>query len=107
MMPIQGAVDNGNWENSLKRSSYCKADLKFLHDFGDFAKEENWILAFNNPFLLSEQKIMKMPNNIQLEIIQFKTKSIFGIQKAEVLHSLITKITANENAPNDILQTFR
>jgi len=50
---------------------------------------------------------MKKTNNIQLEIIQFETKSIFGIRKAEVLNRLITKITANENDTNGILQTFR
>jgi len=31
----------------------------------------------------------------------------FGTRKAEVLNSLIMKITANENDTNDILQTFR
>jgi len=31
----------------------------------------------------------------------------FSTRKAEVLNSLIMKITANENDINDILQTFR
>jgi len=31
----------------------------------------------------------------------------FGTRKAEVLYSLIMKITASENDTNDILQTFR
>jgi len=33
--------------------------------------------------------------------------NVFGTRKAEVLNSLIMKITANENDTNDILQTFR
>jgi len=33
--------------------------------------------------------------------------SNFGTRNAEVLSSLIMKITANENDTNDILQTFR
>jgi len=43
--------------------------IKLLHNsfenrFCDFAKEENCILAFINPFSLSERKIMKMPSNV-------------------------------------------
>jgi len=34
-------------------------------------------------------------------------KLFLGTRKAEVLKSLIMKITANENDINDILQTFR
>ena len=35
-----------------------------------------------------------------------KEALILGTRKAEVLNSLIMKITANENDTNDILQTF-
>jgi len=55
MEQIASAVDNGNWENALKRSSYYKTHLKLLEGFCDFAEEEDWILALINPFLLIEQ----------------------------------------------------
>jgi len=32
----EGAVDNGNWENALKRSSYCKTFLIFLKKKTEF-----------------------------------------------------------------------
>jgi len=53
MEQIKSAVDNWIWENALKRSSYCKTHLKLLQDFCDFV-EGDWILAFLNPFSLSE-----------------------------------------------------
>jgi len=57
-------AEDGNWENALKRSNYCKIHLNVLQDFCDFANKEDWILAFINPFLLSEQKIMKMLSSV-------------------------------------------
>jgi len=54
--------DNGNMRK-------CILKIKLLRDsfencFCDFAKEEDCILTFVNPFSLSESKTMKMPNNI-------------------------------------------
>ena len=49
--------------------------MSFESHFHDFAKEEDSILAFINPFSLSEQNILKMPNNIQMELIDLKTNS--------------------------------
>jgi len=45
-----------------------------MQDFFDIA-EEDWIFAFVNPFLLSEQQNMKMPMTHKGEIIHFKTNS--------------------------------
>jgi len=41
----------------------------------DFA-EEDCILAFINPFSLSEEKIMKTPSNIQTDLIDLNTYSL-------------------------------
>jgi len=50
--------------------------IKLLQDlfksrFCDFA-EEDCIFAFINPFSLIEQTIIKMPSNIQMELIDWK-----------------------------------
>ncbi|XP_076330028.1 general transcription factor II-I repeat domain-containing protein 2-like [Tachypleus tridentatus] len=44
--------------------------------FSDFAKEEDCMLAFINPFSLTEQNILKMPSNIQMELIDLKANSV-------------------------------
>jgi len=59
----------------------CTKIVKLLQDsfennFCDFSKEKDSIFAFISSFLVSNQKIMKMPNNIQMELIDMKTKSI-------------------------------
>lgn len=74
----------------LKEQSECAPDndnltkytekIKLLQEsfesrFHDFAKEECCILAFTNPFSLSEQNIMKLPSKIQMELIDLKTNS--------------------------------
>lgn len=66
------AEDNGNF------TKYIETKIRLLQEsfgsrFSDFAKEEDCILAFINPFLLSEQTILKMPSNIQMEFIDLKT----------------------------------
>lgn len=50
--------------------------------FHDFAKEENCMLAFINPFSLtiSEQNVMQMPSNIQMELIDLKTNSLLKMK---------------------------
>ncbi len=45
----------------------------FESRFSDLAKEEKSTLAFINPFSFSEQNILKMPSNIQMEPIDLKT----------------------------------
>jgi len=45
----------------------------FENRFCDFAKEVDCIFAFTNPFSVSEQKIMKMPSNVLMELLDFKT----------------------------------
>lgn len=52
--------------------------------FSNFAKEEDCILAFINPFSLSAQTILKMPSNIQMELIDLKTNSILKIKFDEL-----------------------
>jgi len=47
----------------------CTLKIKLLQDslenrFCDFAKEEDCILAFMNPFSLRGRKIMNVPSNI-------------------------------------------
>jgi len=42
----------------------------------ELAKVDDCIWAFINPFLHSEEKPMKMPSDIQIEPIEFKTNSM-------------------------------
>ncbi|XP_076359110.1 general transcription factor II-I repeat domain-containing protein 2A-like [Tachypleus tridentatus] len=48
----------------------------FDSHFSDFAKEEDCMLTFTNPFSLTEQNILKMPSNIQMELIDLKANSV-------------------------------
>jgi len=71
--------------------------IKLLRDslenhFCDFAKEVDRIFAFINPFSLSEQKIMKMPSNIQMELRDFKTLLILKT-KFDALSSVLVLTT--------------
>ena len=57
--------------------------VKILQDsfesrFHDFTKEEDSMLAFINP--LSEQNVMQMPSNIQMELIDLKTNSFLKMK---------------------------
>jgi len=45
-----------------------------------FAKEEDCILVFVNPFSLSETKVMKMPSNKYLELLDFKSILILKME---------------------------
>ena len=49
--------------------------VSFESPFLDFGKEESCILAYINQFSLSEQKIIKIPSNIQMELIYMKNNS--------------------------------
>jgi len=48
----------------------------FQSHFCDFAEEADYISHFINSLPFSEQTIMKMPNNIQMELIDLKANSI-------------------------------
>jgi len=55
--------DNGNMRK-------CTIKIKLLRDsfqnhFCNFAKEEDCILVFTNPFSVNERKIMKMPSTVK------------------------------------------
>jgi len=54
----------------------CTEKIKLLQDFFDFAEEEDWILAFINPFLLSELQNMKMPITYHTRWKPFTSKQI-------------------------------
>ena len=61
--------------------------VKILQDsfesrFHDFTKEEDSMLAFINP--LSEQNVMQMPSNIQMELIDLKTNSFLKMKFDEL-----------------------
>jgi len=60
------------WFGNLRKCTEKNNLLQdsFQNRFCDIA-EEDWILAFINPFSLSEQKIMKVPNNIQMAFIDY------------------------------------
>ena len=65
-------ADNGNLAKYTEKIKLLQES--FESRFHDFAKEDS-ILALINPFSLSEQKIMKMPSNIQMELMDLKTNS--------------------------------
>ena len=46
----------------------------FLNRFSDFSEEEDYMLAFINPFSLNERSILKIPSNLQME---FNELSLF------------------------------
>ena len=83
----------------IKEQSECAADHRSLAKntakitllqvsleccFHDHGKEEDCILNFINPFSHSEQKIMKIPCNKQMELIDFKTNSALKTKFAEL-----------------------
>lgn len=76
------AEDNGNFTKYIEKIRLLQES--FESRFRDFAKEEDCILAFINPFSLSEQKIMKMPSNIQMELIDLKTNSLLNMKFDEL-----------------------
>ncbi len=83
----------------LKEQSECADDdpnfrkyfenIKLLQDsfesrFRDFAKEEDCMFAFIKPYLLSEQHVVKMLSNMQMELIDFKTNSLLKMKFDEL-----------------------
>ncbi|XP_068209107.1 general transcription factor II-I repeat domain-containing protein 2-like [Palaemon carinicauda] len=51
--------------------------------FSDFS-EEDCMLAFINPFSLTENNILKMPSNIQMELIDLKANSVLKCKLNEL-----------------------
>ena len=76
------AADNGNLAKYTEKIKLLQES--FESRFHDISKEEDSILAFTNPFSLSEQNIMKMPSNIQLELIDLKTHPSLKIKFDEL-----------------------
>ena len=68
------AVDNGNMTKYIEKIKLLQES--FESRFRDFAKEENFMVAFVNPFSLNDQDILKMPSSIQMELIDLKTNSL-------------------------------
>ena len=67
------AADHDSFEKNTGKEKLWQVSFESrLHDFGN---EEHCILAFINPFSLSEKEIMKMPSIIQMELIDLKTIS--------------------------------
>ena len=77
------AIDVGNLTKYVDK-------IQLLHEsfenrFQDFAKEENSLLAFANPFVLHDEHIMKLPSSIQMELIDLKTNLLLKT-KFDELH---------------------
>ena len=58
--------------------------VSFENRFHYFCREEDCILAFIQPFLFSEPKIMKMSSNTQMELIHLKTNSLLKMKFVEL-----------------------
>ena len=77
-------------ENIVNFAKYIEK-IKLLQEsfnnrFSDFSEEEDRMLAFVNPFSLNERNNLKMPSNLQMELIELKTNSILKMKFNE--HSL-------------------
>ena len=55
----------------------------FNNRFSDFS-DEDCMLAFINPFSLNEHSILKMPSNLQMELIELKANSILKMKFNEL-----------------------
>lgn len=78
----ESAENNGNFTKYIEKIRLLQES--FESRFCDFSKEEDCILAFINPFSLNKQKIMKMLNNIQTEIIDLKTNLLLNMKFNEL-----------------------
>lgn len=56
----------------------------FVSRFSDFSEEEDRMLAFINPFSLNEHNTLKMPSNMQMELIELKANSILKVKFNEL-----------------------
>ena len=56
----------------------------FNNRFSDFSEEEDRMLAFINPSSLNERSILKMPSNLQMELIELKANSILKMKFNEL-----------------------
>ena len=75
-------------ENIVNFAKYIEK-IKLLQEafnnrFSNFSEEEDRILAFINPFSLNERSILKMPSNLQMELIELKANSILKIKFNEL-----------------------
>ena len=75
-------------ENIVNFAKYIEK-IKLLQEafnnrFSDFSEEEDLILAFINPFSLNERSILKMPSNLQMELIELKANSILKMKFNEL-----------------------
>ena len=75
-------------ENIVNFAKYIEK-IKLLQEafnnrFSDFSEEEDRMLAFINPFSLNERSILKMPSNLQMELIELKTNSILKMKFNEL-----------------------
>ena len=48
--------------------------------FSDFSQEEDCILAFLNPFSLTEHNILKMPSQIQIELLDLQANLVLKMK---------------------------
>ena len=70
-------------ENIVNYAKYIEK-IKLLQEafnnrFSDFSEEDR-MLAFINPFSLNERSILKMPSNLQMELIELKANSILKMK---------------------------
>ena len=83
----QSECDPENESNSDFTKYVEKVHLlqeSFESRFRDFHREEESMMAFINPFSLSEQQIVKLPSNIQMEMIDLQATSSLKIKFNEL-----------------------
>ena len=61
----------------------------FDSSFSYFAEEEDCMLAFINLFSLTEQNILKIPSNAQMELIDLKANSVQKMKFDELPYSQV------------------
>ena len=71
-------------ENIVNFAKYIKK-IKLLQKafdscFSDFSEEKDCMLAFINPFSLNKHNILKIPSNMQMELIELKANSVSKVK---------------------------
>jgi len=69
-------------QNILKKIKLLQE--AFDSRFNDFSEEEDRMLAFINPFSLSEYNILKRPSNMQMKLIELKSNSVLKMKFDEL-----------------------
>ena len=74
--------DQANYTEYIEKLKVLQ--VAFDSCFKDCDEEEECMLAFLNPFSLTERNIQKMPSNIQMKLIDLKANSVLKMKFYEL-----------------------